>query len=340
MAALPVLVLALLILTTSLSHAAGGPFGVATPDTTAPAGGPFASLVAWSARWQSVFYRELTASLRDLATNPWAGSLLVGLSFLYGVFHAVGPGHGKAVITSYLLATGETLRRGVLISFASALLQAVSAIAIVLVFTIGLGATAMTIGRITDGIELASYALITLLGLALLWRKAVRPLLVSTATATTPDGIVLSHANDNSHSHHHHHHDHAHGAECGCGHAHAADPAMLTGPFDWRRAGAAALAVGIRPCSGALIVLVFALSQGLFAAGILSTLAMAVGTGLTVSALAVVAVFARGTAVRLTGEDGAGFRRAVRGMEILAALVILGFGALMLSGALAARGYL
>ncbi len=333
----PLLAAAFLALSCVAAQAAGGPFGVATPDTPAATSfaGPFSGLVAWSAAWQSTFYRELTAALRSVAADPAAGWLLVGLSFLYGVFHAVGPGHGKAVVTSYLLATGETLRRGIVISFAAALLQAASAIAIVTIFTVLLGVTAMTIGRVTDGIEVASYALITLLGLVLLWRKAMRPALAAavplSAAVAVPQG----------------HHGHAHGAAghhghdeaCGCGHDHVADPATLAGPFDWRRAAAAVTAVGIRPCSGALIVLVFALSQGLFAHGVAATLAMALGTGLTVSLLAATAVFARGAARRFLGEGSRLLPRLMRGVEIAAALVIVLFGGLMLAGALAAGGH-
>ena len=259
------------------------------------------------------------------------------------MFHAVGPGHGKAVVTSYVLATGETLRRGIAISFVAALLQAVSAIAIVSVFTIALGATAMTMGRATDAIEIASYALITLLGIVLLWRKALRPLL--------RNGVrPLAHG-DQGHDHHHGHGDHDHHTGHGhghdghhhvhdahCGHAHLPEPADLAGPFHWRKAAAAAVAVGIRPCSGALIVLVFALSQGLFAAGVAATLAMSVGTGMTVSALAAAAVLARGLAERVS-DGGRGMAAMLRVVEIAAALVVFLFGTLMLTGALAAGGY-
>ncbi|ESR25264.1 nickel/cobalt transporter [Lutibaculum baratangense] len=327
--------LALFLVLPAMAQAAGGPFGVGAPDGPGRAlSGDVGGLFGWVAARQAEFYRDLTAALRDLTSDPRAGSVLVGLSFLYGVFHAAGPGHGKAVVTSYLLATGETLKRGIAISLAAAMLQAFSAIAIVLVFTIALGATAMTIGRVTDGIELASYTLITLLGAALLWRKAVQPALASAFAAPLPSH---AHAHPHHHGHDNHHH---HGDACGCGHAHAPDPSALTGAFDWRRAAAVTLGVGMRPCSGALIVLVFALSQGLFMAGITSTLVMGLGTGLTVSALAALTVFARGAAEKLTDAGTGRLPWLLKGLEVAAALMVFLFGALLLGGALAANGYL
>jgi ABC-type nickel/cobalt efflux system permease component RcnA len=100
-------------------------------------------------------------------------------------------------------------------------------------------------------------------------------------------------------------------------------------------AASAILAVGIRPCSGAIIVLVFAISQGLFAVGVASTLVMAVGTGITVAVLATLAVSAHGFALRLAGTDSVVAWRVVRGLEILAALLVVALGLTLLGGALA-----
>ena len=84
----------------------------------------------------------------------------MGISFLYGIFHAAGPGHGKAVISSYLVANDETWRRGIVLSFASAMLQAAAAVAIVGIAAVLLGATAQTMGSAVRVIEIVSYALI------------------------------------------------------------------------------------------------------------------------------------------------------------------------------------
>jgi len=111
----------------------------------------------------------------------------------------------------------------------------------------------------------------------------------------------------------------------------------LAGPGGWRRGFAAIFAVGIRPCSGAILVLVFALAQGLFWAGVAATLVMGLGTAITVAAIAVVAVSARGLAQRLGGASDGGGALIMRGVEFAAAALVLLFGAGLLLGYVAAE---
>ncbi|TCT13234.1 ABC-type nickel/cobalt efflux system permease component RcnA [Tepidamorphus gemmatus] len=325
--------------------ALANPFGVARPEASvAVATGPFAELFGWISARQAAFYRELTGLIANLRTEPAAGWVLVALSFLYGVLHAAGPGHGKVIITSYLVATRQTMRRGVMLSFASAVAQALTAIALVALLTIALKATSMAMNRATGLIEIASYALITLIGLRLVWLKgsalAARLPVVSPIRAATAGGPPVGHPGHGAHhhGHDHQHHDHERQA-CGCSHAHSPDPATLGGRLTLSSAWTAVLAVGLRPCSGALIVLVFAFSQGLFWVGVVATLAMAVGTGLAVALLAGLAVGARGLAARLAAGGGAAGSWALAGvqtLELLAALAVLAFGTLLLGGALSA----
>src|SRR5690606_33359606 len=117
-------------------------------------------------------------------------------------------GHGKAVISSYLVANDETWKRGVLLSFASAMLQAVTAVVIVGVAAALLGATSATMKSAVNVIEMVSYGLIALIGLRLTWVKgrALLNLLRSKSAASAHD--------------HHHGHDHGHHHGHGCGHAH------------------------------------------------------------------------------------------------------------------------
>ncbi|MBN9022455.1 MAG: DUF1007 family protein, partial [Rhizobiales bacterium] len=173
------------------------PFGIATPDggSGMTVGGPFGPVFAWIAARQSEFYRALTSNLGAIKENGSAVWLLLLVAFLYGVFHGAGPGHGKAVITSYVLASGDNVRRGVAISFAAAFVQALSAIVIVGVASLIIGATAQQITGVTDWLEIASYAAIVLVGLWLVWSK------------TFGGG------------HHHHHHHHHHGLPGEAGHA-------------------------------------------------------------------------------------------------------------------------
>jgi nickel/cobalt exporter len=342
---------ALLLALAGTAFAAKSPFGIATPDSTGGAfTGPLGGLFAWVAFYQTAFYKALMHGFADLKHSGGAFYPIAGVSFLYGVFHAVGPGHGKAVITSYLLASRQTVQRGIVISFAAALMQGLVAIAIVLLAALVLHATAVGMTRATDWFEIMSYALIAAVGAWLLWIKA------------TGRGHHHHHAdgpaagngrNDDDRAHHGHahvvgghvggdrqapipcSHDHRHDHSGNHAmHSHAPDPRLLSQPLTISRAWAAILAIGIRPCSGAIIVLVFALSQNLLLAGAGSVLAMSLGTFVTVSALAVVAVSAKDVALRFAGVESHTAGRIVAVVEIGGALLVLLLGLTLLGGAL------
>jgi nickel/cobalt exporter len=277
----------------------------------------------------------LSGLIRAAKADGSAAYTLLGISFLYGVFHAAGPGHGKAVISSYLVANNETWRRGIVLSFASAILQALTAIAVVGVMAALLGATAKAMGNTVRVIEIVSYALILLIGLRLLWVKG-RAFL----RAFLNEGpYAHDHSHEHGHGHHHHHghhHDHDHDASA-WSHGHAPEPSELAGAHWLRRGLTAIIAVGLRPCSGAIIVLVFALAQGLFWIGIASTFVMGLGTAITVAVIATLAVAARELAGRLAkAKPGFGVIM-LRGLETAAALVIVLFGAALLTGYLASE---
>ena len=295
----------------------------------------------WILAEQAKFYLQLSSLIRAAKADGSAAYTLLGVSFLYGVFHAAGPGHGKAVISSYMIANDETWRRGVILSFASAILQAFTAIAIVGIAAVLLGATAHVMGNAVRVIEIISYALIIMIGLRLLWVKGRSFLVLLRAERHEHH----AHGHDHGHAHAHHRqdhdhghahghdHDHDHGEEAHAwGHAHAPEPQELKGPHWLRRGLAAIVAVGLRPCSGAIIVLVFALAQGLFWIGVASTFVMGLGTAITVAVVASIAVGARGFAGRLAkSKPGAGLL-IVRGLETAAAAVIILFGVALLTG--------
>ena len=319
---LPVLILLLLVI---VDAAMAQPFGLNRGAPPSEVGG----FTGWILAKQAEFYRMLSGLIRAAKADGSAAYTLLGISFLYGVFHAAGPGHGKAVISSYLVANNETWRRGIVLSFASAILQAFTAIAVVSVAAVFLGATAKAMGNTVRGIEIVSYALILLIGLRLLWVKGRAFLQVL--------GGGKSHRHDHGHEHgHHHHHDHEQEASA-WGHGHAPEPSELAGAHWLKRGLTAIVAVGLRPCSGAIIVLVFALAQGLFWIGVASTFVMGLGTAITVAAIATLAVGARGLAGKLAkAKPGAGLI-VLRGLETAAALVIVLFGAALLTGYLASE---
>jgi ABC-type nickel/cobalt efflux system permease component RcnA len=319
---------------------AQNPFGGPRPPAEPPAGG----IIGWILAKQSEFYREMSSTIRAAKSDGSAVWTLLGISFAYGIFHAAGPGHGKAVISSYLVANEETARRGIVLSFVSALLQALMAVAIVAVLAWLLSSTAKTMCSAEKAIEIASYGLIAAFGARLVWTKGggfIR------ALQTKPEPAAGHHHHDHdhghAHGHHDHHHHHGHGHSDGhvhdehCGHSHGPTPDQLAGPGGWRRGLGTIFAVGMRPCSGAILVLVFSLAQGLFWAGIAATFVMGLGTAITVATIAVVAVSAKGLAGRLSaGRDGGG-TLIMRGIEFGAAGLVLLFGLGLLFGYLAAE---
>jgi nickel/cobalt exporter len=328
------------LLASDVVLAQGTPFGVGRPPSPPVAADGF---TGWILTKQAQFYQQFSGLLRAAKADGSAMWGLFGVSFLYGIFHAAGPGHGKAVISSYVIANEETWRRGIVLSFASALLQAIVAIGIVGIGAILLGATSRLMCRTADIVEMVSYALIAALGLWLLWVKgrglvnALRDLPVRHAAAVGAD-VVRQHDHDRRHHHDHHHHDHRHAHDHGhvhdesCGHLHSPPPAQLAGPGGWQRGLSAIVAVGLRPCSGAIVVLVFALAQGIFLVGVGATLIMALGTAITVAMIATFAVAARSLAAKWANTQAGYGMVMLRGVEVAAAALVLAFGVLLFSG--------
>ena len=257
---------------------------------------------------QAMLYQAISGALDGLKDGaPGALSALIGLSFLYGVFHAAGPGHGKAVVASYLASTRDGVARGVALSVASALAQAVTAVAIVGVLSVALSLSRRAVMAQAVWIERASFVLTIALGV---W------LIVAALRALLRRGA------------HGHAHDHAEGA-C-CGHDHAVSPAQAA-RLGWAQAGGLVLAIGLRPCSGAIFVLLFALAQGAFGAGVMAAFAMAAGTAITVAAIAILTVFAREGALGLAGiADHRLAAFAFAGLRILAGLALIAMGVILL----------
>jgi ABC-type nickel/cobalt efflux system permease component RcnA len=346
--------------------------GIGTAETVSQPSGPLAGLFIEINAYQRQFFaalREALVGMRQGAGGVW---FLVGLSFVYGIFHAAGPGHGKAVISSYLLANEVQLRRGIALSFVSALLQAVTAFVVVGVGWFLLRGTGVSMTDTTNWLEIASFVLIIAFGCGLLLRKIWRlvqrarrpaamavsgsrlgaagtasglafagspsaamgpmrlrgsgmaaaplragPIMRPASASLSPD-VCIDAAED-----------------CDCGRAHMPDPRTLgASRLSLGSAASAVFAVGLRPCTGAIVVLTFALLNGLYLGGILSVAAMALGTAITVSAIAALAVFAKDVALRF---GAAGGRRGLvlDAVELLGALLVIALGVALLGGALA-----
>ena len=324
---------------------AQSPLGIGSAEPSFSVGGPFGPLMQWINVHQQMFYRALTGALKAMREDGWALGSLIGLSFAYGVFHAAGPGHGKAVISSYMIANETQLKRGILISFVSALIQGAVAIGLVGAAWLVLRGTSITMTKATQAMEIASFAMVALFGAWLLvrklWSLRIRrePVAVFATAGETPAGrttgmgtglrfqgkpVFADHDHDGT------------GDLCAaCGKSHAPDPMLLKGRnFSLQEAWSAIIAVGLRPCSGAIIVMSFALLNGLFLGGVLSVLAMSLGTAITVSLLATMAVSAKGLAVRFAGPGSRKAAGISHTIEIAGALFVLVMGLMLLGASL------
>ena len=307
-------------------------------------GGAGGGLTGWLLTEQSYFTHLMSARIHALGSDPSAFWGLAGLGLAYGVFHAAGPGHGKAVIASYMMANDRALRRGAILAFFAALLQGAVAVARVGIAALVFNATAKQMNFVADGLATLSYAGIAAIGAYLVWRKgrafatalaryverrrviaggllfAGAPWRPASATlggggfrVETPGGEVRG--------------------EEDCGHSHAPDPSTLGDGFSWRGALATVVAAGARPCSGAILVLVFALSQQVFLYGVAATFAISLGTAVTTGALAFAAVFAKSLSMRFAAGEDTRVMVIARGFELAAALCVLAFGLALWMGA-------
>ncbi len=347
---------------------AKNPFSVGISE----GGGGATGVMGWILAQQGVFERALSAAVRASKADGSAFWWLAGLSFVYGVLHAAGPGHGKAVLASYMVANERALRRGIVLSFFAAMLQAIVAVALVGLLSLVFHATATGMRDGAALIEKFSYLGVVVLGGWLVWRKGAgfaaawrtRPAVMALPFAAAPaarrtglafagveqrlpapsgfgpspvrigqrrrdpdgsgGGQAFTCAVPSGAA------AHEHGP--GCGHWHAPDPATLGDGFRWREALSTVVAAGARPCSGAILVLVFALSQGIFSAGVAATLVMALGTAITTAALASTAVLAKGIALKLAGPQAGRGVLVARGLEVAAAVLVLAVGLSLLLG--------
>lgn len=303
------------------------------------------SLVAWLQQVQSDLWRTLAKAVRAVKEEGsiTALSWLLGLSFFYGVVHAAGPGHGKAIISAYLVGNESAVRRGILLSFLSAAAQGVTAILLVGILAALFGFISREVAGTATWLETASALMIIGIGAWLVIRTLQALWLARTG----------HHAHAHAHAHGHHHHDghghdhkhdhkhgHGHGHHHGCAHhghdhdhAHHGHAHAVVAPDQAKtlREGLAIVAaIGARPCMGAIFVLLFSLAQGVFFFGVLATMAMSLGTAITVGVLAVLASGARATALKVAGSMDGWMLITTHALSIVGGtiLVLLGFALL------------
>lgn len=304
-----------LILLTGFAHAkAQSSIGIGVSEQSVKSNGIFSNLLLYIAFWQHKFERLLSGWLVGIKTSPENALKLILASFAYGILHALGPGHGKAVISSYLLAGNESLKRGISLSFYSSLLQAMSAIILVALVFFFLPAR---LTQASEWMTKASYALIMLLGLSLLIRKTPQLLRkiynglsfkskyhhINKPMSQTinklfdkPKISFVLDGQENTNPKHDIDTNSRYCEVCNTTHIFSAD--FVSKPLKLRTAVGAVFSVGIRPCTGAIFVMSFAFLNSLYYIGAASVLAMSLGTFITVSALAILAVKARDIAMK------------------------------------------
>lgn len=279
----------------------------------------YIQFLTWVYAHTREFQEMLTQSVKSLADDTTLSTTmaLVGASFLYGVFHAAGPGHGKIILSTYLLSQPERIGKSVALAAASSLVQGLVAIFLVygLFFIFGVVSRDMNIA--VSWSERLAFALVVVIGFMLTWR-GIKPFLRNRGSRKhDAHSHSHDHDHDHDHGHHHHHkdascdHHHHHHVEeapevCpSCGHAHVPSSEQVENATDLKAAIGVVLSIGMRPCTGAILVLVFARFVDVSWAGALAVLAMSIGTAITVSALAIAAVSARDVALKLLGSTGA-----------------------------------
>jgi ABC-type nickel/cobalt efflux system permease component RcnA len=332
-----------LLLVGAASAAAGAsaqarnPFGSGSPGPSTPAPpkveerarepGFLDRIVGQINVWQRQLNERLSREIRDYKESgslaPVFAILLV--SFLYGVFHAVGPGHGKVMTTAYFAANRARYANGLAMTGMISLIQALSAILIVGTLAVLLGFKSTRIVDNVTYVEAASNFLIAGVGLYIVFG------------GITGRGCSHDHGTAGAaHAHHDHAHEHTHAPHGHPHHDHASAPVTAT----FRSMAAAAFASGIRPCTGAILVLLFTLSHGIFGIGIVAALVMALGVFLVLAAIGIGVIFARSRAGRAGARNPRLANLAHRAAGIAGGGVIVAFGGLLFLASLKTLGYL
>jgi len=291
-------------------------------------------VLAYAQEKQRTFTRDFGTSVSDLSKARDLGPFfaLIGLGFAYGIFHAVGPGHGKVIISAYAVTHETHLRRTAAIAFASALVQGITAIvAVVGIALLVEGSMRRAALAVDDYLEPVSYAAVLLVGVYLFVRGARQ----FHRIVRNPAGGLPGHAHHHDHHHHDHGHDHNHHHDDACcGHSHGPSVDQVAKADTFLQAAMVALSVGIRPCSGAILVLVLTYSTGMLLSGVAAVLAMSVGTGLTVAGLAMAAHGMKFPLARLAESGGLPMAPVAAGLALLGGGLVAAIGAGLLHGSM------
>lgn len=247
--------------------------------------------------WQKSFNLQLSGALNQLSQQQGkAGATLVLISFLYGIFHAVGPGHGKFILTSYLSLEQTKLRQAVKMSLGASLVQGFVAIILVSIIVVVFTLSRTYFNVTLQWVERVSFFVMIVLGgywCYSAWRAKRETQVAFKIHAAKPMQKIIQ-IRPLTHIHH------PSSESCSCGHQHLPSQSQMQKATNWKTQLLLVLSIGARPCSGAILVLFLSYTLNIYWWGMLSAIVMAVGTGLTLTLFALLVVWARQKAVTLS----------------------------------------
>lgn len=245
-----------------------------------------------SSVWQKELHQQLVNLLQQVKQHPLeSGGMLMLFSFIYGVLHSAGPGHGKVIIAAYLATHPLKVRASLMLTLAASLVQGLVAILLVSSVLSVFQLSTRSIHQSSFWMEKGSYLLIVLVGIILCYR-AVRKLLTIVKTSRKRPTIQIKSLTPLPA-------DHVHSDSCGCGHRHLPTDSELSASGSWKTNLAIIVSIGIRPCSGAILVLLFSKVIDIYSWGMVAAMVMALGTATTISLLALFVLSARRLAEKL-----------------------------------------
>lgn len=317
-------------------------------------------IVLESMQWQKQIYRQFSSLLVAAKSDSSAILMLTSLSFLYGLLHSLGPGHGKIIVSTYVATQPTKVKISLWLTLLSSLMQAVVAVLLVSVLIWLFAASIKLVQAQAQWLIQLSYYLVIGLGLTLIYRTTRQFWKVNyeqvnykknQGTAVKYKSLTKLSANQ-SHLHSHlysqlHCHvgrynnesltdqiTHIHSNDCGCGHEHVVDAEKINNASTWREYAAVIFSIGLRPCSGAIMVLLFAKMLDIYWLGIVGAFAMALGTALTTSTIALLTISGKRIVTTLFLNDALAHQSRRYTTYLRFALALLGGVLLVLMGAI------
>lgn len=267
----------------------------------------WAAFLQWCLATQITLHRYLVMYLLQLNNHQYSGGLwLLTGAFAYGVLHAIGPGHGKFIVTTWLSTNHESQTAARVIPVLGSLLQGVSAILFVFILAVGFNLASGDLSESRWYVEKVSAVMIASFGVYIIWRavKSLKPRKLNIHSLSPV---------------------HQHDAHCGCGH----HGVGVSTQGDWKTRLGVILAIGVRPCSGAIMILLFANALGIVSWGMAAVMTMAMGTALSIMGLSLAVRYARNSTAAFFGGESARFRGVVPLLRIAAGVALILFAVVL-----------